>query len=150
MWTKAQQTSVSYWNTCDRCRILQQQMNAHSFAESAGCSGAGTRWNGVPTPFQCFALKWVWNCFKMASYFGTFPHLFVSTTSLRERKRVHPMRDDLIKRTANFCLHEHNAHFRGLAGHIKSRAGQHSAWRPCAWNKLMSPVILAAIKLTIK
>jgi len=32
-------------------------MNAHSFAESAGCSGAGTRWNGVPTPFQCFALK---------------------------------------------------------------------------------------------
>jgi len=55
----------------------------------------------------------------MTSFFGTFPHLFVSTTSLRERKRVHPMRDDLITLAANFCLHEHNAHFRGLAGHIK-------------------------------
>jgi len=35
---------------------------------STGCSGAGTRRNGVPTPFQCFALKWVWSCFEMAIF----------------------------------------------------------------------------------
>ena len=33
-----------------------------------GCSGAGTRGNGVPTPFSRFVLKWVWSCFKMAIF----------------------------------------------------------------------------------
>jgi len=41
-----------------------------------GFNGAGTRGNGVPTPFSCFALKWVWSCFKMASFLDPFPHLF--------------------------------------------------------------------------
>ena len=41
-----------------------------------GCSGAGTRGNGVPTPFSCFALKWIWSCFKMASFLGAF-HTFL-------------------------------------------------------------------------
>jgi len=41
-----------------------------------GCSGAGTRGNRVPTPFSYFALKFVWSCFKMASFLGAFPHLF--------------------------------------------------------------------------
>jgi len=29
-----------------------------------GCSGVGSRGNGVPTPFSNFALKWVWSCFN--------------------------------------------------------------------------------------
>jgi len=33
-----------------------------------GCSEAGTRGKGVPTPFSCFALKWVWSWFKVASF----------------------------------------------------------------------------------
>jgi len=41
-----------------------------------GCSGAGMRGNGVPTPFWSFALKWLWSCFKIASFLGSFPHLF--------------------------------------------------------------------------
>jgi len=40
------------------------------------CSGAGTRGIGVPTPFSCFASKWVWNCFKMARRLDVFPRLF--------------------------------------------------------------------------
>jgi len=50
--------------------------------EHQGCSGAGTRRNGVPTPSSCFGIKLVWSCFEMASFMGAFPHLFVSTTSM--------------------------------------------------------------------
>jgi len=33
-----------------------------------GCSGAGTRGNGVPTPFSRFALKWIGSIFEMAIF----------------------------------------------------------------------------------
>jgi len=46
------------------------------------CSGAGTRGNGVPTPFSRFALKWTWSCFKMAIFVMRSHTFFVSTTSL--------------------------------------------------------------------
>jgi len=39
-------------------------------SDNQGCSGAGTRGNGVPKPFSCFPLKWVRSCFTMASFFG--------------------------------------------------------------------------------
>ena len=60
-----------------------------------GCSGAGTHGDGVPTPFSCemkvstslnAALKWVWTCLQLASFLGSFPHLFVSTTSLGNKQ----------------------------------------------------------------
>jgi len=47
-----------------------------------GCSAAGTRGNGVPTPFSRFALKWLWSCFKMAIFLMRSHTFFVSTTSL--------------------------------------------------------------------
>jgi len=40
-----------------------------------GCNGAGTHGNGVPTPFSCFASKWVWSCFKTSNFLGAFPHV---------------------------------------------------------------------------
>jgi len=43
------------------------------FNNNQGYSGAGTRGNGVPTPFSRFASKRVWSCFKMASFFGCVP-----------------------------------------------------------------------------
>jgi len=33
-----------------------------------GCSGAGTRGSGIPTPLSRFVLQWVWSCFKMATF----------------------------------------------------------------------------------
>jgi len=41
-----------------------------------GCSGTGTRGNGVPTPYSRFALKWVGRRFKVAIFLDAFPHLF--------------------------------------------------------------------------
>jgi len=40
-----------------------------------GCSGAGTRGNGVPTPFSRFALKWVRSCLK-TGYVWVRSHTF--------------------------------------------------------------------------
>ena len=58
-----------------------------------GCSGAGTRGNGIPTLFSCFALKWVRSCFKMTSFFVCVPtSFFVSAASLL-----------LPQYKANFC-----------------------------------------------
>jgi len=37
------------------------------------CSGAGTRRNGVFTPFPRFVLKWDWSCFKMAIFWMRSP-----------------------------------------------------------------------------
>jgi len=46
-------------------------------------SGAGTRGNGVPTPFSCFALKSVEAVLKWLDFWVCSHTLFVSTTSLR-------------------------------------------------------------------
>ena len=64
-----------------------------------GCSGTGTRGNGVPTPFSCFALKWVWSCFKMAIFWVRSHTFFVSTTSLRNRFNCKPSLNFLVKFT---------------------------------------------------
>jgi len=42
-----------------------------------GCSGAGMRGNGVPTPFSRFAFKWVWSYLKWLD-FGCVPTPFLS------------------------------------------------------------------------
>ena len=51
-----------------------------------GWSGVGTRGNGLPTPFSCFALKWVESYIKnFARFLGAFPTsqaFFVNTTSV--------------------------------------------------------------------
>jgi len=47
-------------------RIVYMSNNFYNYHQ--GCSGAGTRGNGIPTPFSRFALKWVWSCFKMAIF----------------------------------------------------------------------------------
>jgi len=57
--------SFSCWNNFFYdCKCLRQ-----------GCSGAGTRGTGVPTPFSRFSFKWVRSCFKIAIFYA-FPHLF--------------------------------------------------------------------------
>jgi len=38
--------------------------------------GRERKWKGVPTYFSRFAIKWVWSCFKLAIFWGEFPHLF--------------------------------------------------------------------------
>ena len=50
-------------NICSVQDLLRR--NTYS---NQGCSGAGTRGNGVPTPFLRFALKWVGNYCKMAIF----------------------------------------------------------------------------------
>jgi len=34
-----------------------QSSETFYMGDTQGCSGAGTRGNGVPTPFSCFAIK---------------------------------------------------------------------------------------------
>ena len=41
-----------------------------------GCSGAGTRGNGVPTPFSRFCFKMCLKLFQIGNFMGAFPHLF--------------------------------------------------------------------------
>ena len=43
-------------------------LSSCSFMSLQGCSGTGTRGNGVPTPFSCFSSKWVWSCCKMVFF----------------------------------------------------------------------------------
>jgi len=47
-----------------------------------GCSAAGTRRNGVPTPFFTICFKMSLKLFPNGYFLDAFPHLFVSTTSL--------------------------------------------------------------------
>ena len=57
--------------------VYMNWIDSHSWVDvGQRCSGAETRRNGVSTPFSGFALKWVWSCFKMASFLGAFTHLF--------------------------------------------------------------------------
>jgi len=46
-----------------------------------GCSGAGTRGNGVPPPFSRF-VKMSLKLFQTGYFLDGFPHLLVSTASL--------------------------------------------------------------------
>ena len=72
-----------------------------------GCNGAETRGNSVPTPFLCFALKWVRSCFKMAIFWVRSHTSFVSTTSLEASPQMSPLaRDKVWTRTGtNLQIH---------------------------------------------
>ena len=95
------------------------------------CSGAGTRGNGVPTPFSRFVIKWVWSCFKMA-ILGGVPTPFFSSTSLaifrlckQKRKRPTPVRRRLSR-----------THHAVLAGLFQE-------WVPMSGMKVRSLVVLS-------
>jgi len=70
------------WNSEIFCKFSSFRTIFVDERNNQGCSGEGTRVNGVPTPFSCFALKWVWSCFKIASFLGASHTFFISTTSL--------------------------------------------------------------------
>ena len=69
-----------------------------------GCSGAGTRGNGVPAPFSRFSLKWVGSCFKMAILLMRSHTFFVSTTSLIEGHDVRTWKFVYLRKIFGFLL----------------------------------------------
>ena len=82
-------SSMLFWSQTHR--ILGRQhgdakgtSTSDAMGGGQGCSGVGTRGSGVPKPFLCFTLKWVWSCFKMVSFLSTFHTFFLNTTSLVE------------------------------------------------------------------
>ena len=60
-----------------------------------GCSGAGTRGNGVPTSYSHFPSKWVGNCFKMA-IFWMRSHTFLLA--------LHPWAYCILNRTISISI----------------------------------------------
>ena len=66
----------SYW-----CCLARQNHRKSSLLPRV-VVGRETRGNGVPTPFSCFAVKWVRSFFKMASFLGYVPTPPVGATCL--------------------------------------------------------------------
>jgi len=74
-WISWRYCSVDRSNQCHQTRIPSPHITTVYYWQQ--CSGAGTRGNGIPTPFSRFVLKQVWSCFKLASFLGAFPHLYI-------------------------------------------------------------------------